>query len=59
MTNKTDMLAKPEQLEQLIAIISTLNPLATVIPCQQGKVMEGDDGGEGDEVACISFIRAR
>eukprot|EP00955_Chlamydomonas_euryale_P094387 364852-Chlamydomonas_euryale.AAC.9 len=35
--NKTDMLPNEEQLEQLVSIVSTLNPLATVIPCQQGK----------------------
>lgn len=38
VANKTDMLPKQEQLDQLIAIISSLNPLATVMPCQNGKV---------------------
>eukprot|EP00798_Chlamydomonas_sp_ICE-L_P011382 gene11382-12082_t len=36
--NKTDMLDTPEKLDQLVAIAVSLNPLATVIPCQQGQV---------------------
>eukprot|EP00195_Chlamydomonas_chlamydogama_P007941 CAMPEP_0202896436 /NCGR_PEP_ID=MMETSP1392-20130828/5445_1 /ASSEMBLY_ACC=CAM_ASM_000868 /TAXON_ID=225041 /ORGANISM="Chlamydomonas chlamydogama, Strain SAG 11-48b" /LENGTH=565 /DNA_ID=CAMNT_0049581799 /DNA_START=114 /DNA_END=1811 /DNA_ORIENTATION=- len=36
--NKTDMLADEEKQAQLVAIVSSLNPLATVIPCTQGKV---------------------
>lgn len=35
--NKTDTL-EPEKVEQLSAIISELNPLATVIQCQHGKI---------------------
>lgn len=55
--NKTDLLAAgpvtqvpgaeiPEDataLDQLVAIVSSLNPLATVVPCQQGQV-RGFDG---------------
>ncbi len=36
--NKTDMLSGDAQLEELSAIVASLNPLATVIPCTQGKV---------------------
>ena len=36
--NKTDMLTDKAQLEQLISIIASLNPLSTVVPCEQGKV---------------------
>jgi G3E family GTPase len=36
--NKTDMLKDNSQLTQLISIVSSLNPLSTVIPCEQGKV---------------------
>ena len=38
--NKTDML-DGEKLEQLVAIVGSLNPLATIIPCQEGKVGGG------------------
>ena len=40
--NKTDMLKDKAQLEQLISIVSSLNPLSTVIPCEQGKVRAGN-----------------
>ena len=46
--NKTDML-DGEKLEQLVAIVGSLNPLATIIPCQEGKV--GGGGGEGGYLA--------
>jgi G3E family GTPase len=36
--NKTDMLPGEDKLEQLRAIVTSLNPLATVVDCQQGKV---------------------
>jgi G3E family GTPase len=41
LVNKVDLLpggAEGEALEQLMAIVSSLNPLATVIPCQQAQV---------------------
>ncbi|GAX79064.1 hypothetical protein CEUSTIGMA_g6504.t1 [Chlamydomonas eustigma] len=36
--NKMDMLIDPSQLEQLMSIVASLNPLASVMSCQQGKV---------------------
>jgi G3E family GTPase len=41
LLNKVDLLpggAEGEALEQLSAIVSSLNPLATVIACEQAKV---------------------
>ncbi|GFR40301.1 hypothetical protein Agub_g483 [Astrephomene gubernaculifera] len=35
--NKTDMLGEAQR-EELAAIVASLNPLATVIPCTQGKI---------------------
>lgn len=36
--NKTDMLPDDAEREKLLAIMASLNPLAAVIPCQEGKV---------------------
>lgn len=42
--NKTDLLTGPAStgegsaLDELVAIVSSLNPLATVVQCQQGQV---------------------
>ena len=52
--NKTDML-DGEKLEQLVAIVGSLNPLATIIPCQEGKV--GGGGGEGGYLAAWGSTR--
>mmetsp|Transcript_2194 Transcript_2194/g.3610 ORF Transcript_2194/g.3610 Transcript_2194/m.3610 type:complete len:598 (+) Transcript_2194:105-1898(+) len=44
LLNKTDLMAAaapapaPGPLEELVAIISSLNPLASVVPCTEGKV---------------------
>lgn len=53
VANKTDMLPKQEQLDQLIAIISSLNPLATVMPCQNGKV-----SAQLRAQCCVCFAKA-
>lgn len=45
--NKTDMLDDQAKLDQLVAIVVSLNPLATVIPCQQGKIPLEKVFGEG------------
>lgn len=53
--NKTDLLQGSEQLEQLVSIVSMFNPLATVIPCERGKVGSLAPAAAGTEaVACAT-----
>lgn len=54
LLNKVDLLPgalEGEALEQLQAIVSSLNPLATVIACEQAKVGVGRGMGRGQDWA--------
>ncbi len=52
--NKTDMLDDAKR-EELTAIVASLNPLATVIPCTQGQVRRGHSVGK----ASYASVRTR
>jgi G3E family GTPase len=55
LLNKVDLLpggTEGEALEQLSAIVSSLNPLATVIACEQAKVTQLLSGLVSAGVSC-------
>lgn len=55
--NKTDLLGEAEQ-EELAAIVASLNPLAQVFKCEQGRVSGRGGGGGGCAAAAGGCSKA-